>query len=1014
MAAYESTGFALVRTPTLPVEAKNQMFEEGTPSYKSLRMAIAVSSPTLINQMLKHDNTLEDANVTQKMNSYQTRMSLRPTPFGLFAGVALAKFGKSTNLETGGISQVSTRPDMGWLTTLIEKLESDKECRRQLRYFPNAELFSVAERVWVENAVLKNGKRFSSSLVNNEAVSSALTMTKNGLNYNELSRSLAESFRVPLKRAEDLCDELCSSNILVSELRFPLNTVKLFEKFLSSVSQLSGLDELQKNLYSLAEMYESWPNKSDPVKKYSAMCEHANTIQPGSKDVCQVDASILLKGDLVSNRVSKLMAEAAEIFLRLNPPADWLSTYKTQFRWRYPFGREVPLLELLSPRFGLGSPYAIATHQNQVDLVRNKLLISIATRALQQGRTVIELTTKQMEDLQGFQLTTGNTPSSLDLFASIAAASRKDIDDGKFKLVVSNRVGDIGATRSLGRFTSLLGPDSLDLMSSVAELESDPDFIAADIDSWPLHTRHANVSQAPPIRKYIVQTMPSIAYDTRILIPLSEIVIGLENEKFYALWTKDGRKIRVCPAHLLHSSHLSEPARFLMDLAVDGLQHLAPLDWGSAADFPVLPRLEYRNIVIKPAQWNLQELWNSCEDIGNFQSFRMALDLWRKTWHVPTLVQVTKHVQDDNILMLDLDRMDDIYQLWSLTKKFSVMLAQEYIPTSDWHSTDNGHFATELVASFVLKDQARNRPHSLEASRKAKVPIAAPVHLRPPGSEWIYLRLESAFELHNEIIVKLLSLASKLKSKKLIQEWFFIRYHDQKGGHLRVRFRLVSEALALASFKEICCFATELTTSRVCQSFTFETYDREVERYGGASGIAIVESIFAVDSESLPKVISLKNFSDTDPLSIAVLSVNELLTGLGLTVEERITLLSESLPLNYRRTISDGYRSRKVLLCKILSHQDMSGSEIYHDISRILTNDFVALDQLVTQLKVLSQTGELTMPLRFIFDSIVHMHCIRLLGLDRNLEFNVRALLCNTLNSLKAMSEKKVDGLPTT
>lgn len=56
------------------------------------------------------------------LTKYRSRMSHRPTPFGLFAGVGLAGFGPAPAREPVGDGRSVTRPDAAWLDGVLETL----------------------------------------------------------------------------------------------------------------------------------------------------------------------------------------------------------------------------------------------------------------------------------------------------------------------------------------------------------------------------------------------------------------------------------------------------------------------------------------------------------------------------------------------------------------------------------------------------------------------------------------------------------------------------------------------------------------------------------------------------------------------------------------------------------------------------------------------------------------------------------------------------------------------------
>src|SRR6185436_14813110 len=86
--------------------------------------------------------------------------------------------------------------------------------------------------------------------------------------------------------------------------------------------------------------------------------------------------------------------------------------------------------------------------------------------------------------------------------------------------------------------------------------------------------------------------------------------------------------------------------------------------------------------------------------------------------------------------------------------------------------------------------------------------------------------------------------------------WFFVRYADP-DEHLRLRFsgdpaRLSSEVLpALRDLVE-----PLLADGRLLR-FQLDTYEREVERYGGAEGIILAERVFEADSRAVLDIVEL-------------------------------------------------------------------------------------------------------------------------------------------------------------
>jgi lantibiotic biosynthesis dehydratase-like protein len=67
---------------------------------------------------------------------YLVRMRARPTPFGLFAGVAPLRFGDAVEVRWSDHHRVRARPDALWLAEVIDRVEFDPQVLGRLRVVP--------------------------------------------------------------------------------------------------------------------------------------------------------------------------------------------------------------------------------------------------------------------------------------------------------------------------------------------------------------------------------------------------------------------------------------------------------------------------------------------------------------------------------------------------------------------------------------------------------------------------------------------------------------------------------------------------------------------------------------------------------------------------------------------------------------------------------------------------------------------------------------------------------------
>jgi len=186
-----------------------------------------------------------------------------------------------------------------------------------------------------------------------------------------------------------------------------------------------------------------------------------------------------------------------------------------------------------------------------------------------------------------------------------------------------------------------------------------------------------------------------------------------------------------------------------------------------------------------------------------------------------------------------------------------------------------------------------------------------------------------------------------------------------------------------------------------CLRFSFDTYDRELERYGGAEGTAAAESVFAADSRVVAELLRLiqGHALTMDRTMLAVLTVDDLLAALGLDEAERLAWYRAGV--NARQEAGDEYRRRKVPLRQLLGDPvgllaEPGGAEV----ARILAARRGALAPTALRLAELAQRGELSQAPATLYRSYVHLHLNRLVGIDGTAESRVLGLLLRTREGL--------------
>jgi thiopeptide-type bacteriocin biosynthesis protein len=127
---------------------------------------------------------------------------------------------------------------------------------------------------------------------------------------------------------------------------------------------------------------------------------------------------------------------------------------------------------------------------------------------------------------------------------------------------------------------------------------------------------------------------------------------------------------------------------------------------------------------------------------------------------------------------------------------------------------------------------------------------------------------------------------------KFIDKWFFIRYVDTEH-HLRIRFHIINYDFNTIISKTN-KYISPCITSNYISNITFDTYKREIERYG-KNNIEIVENLFFNDSNAIIKIISQFETinAETDRWKLGLLLTDLLLTDFKYDLNKKFEILSK-------------------------------------------------------------------------------------------------------------------------
>lgn len=820
-----------------------------------LREAVHVASGSLSRSLdeLEAGRELSLKKLTSlamSLSRYALRMESRSTPFGLFAGLTTVAVGASATPDDSGTAVRSVGLDGQWLHETVAGWLRDPRIRRRTKVMTN-NLVDVRDgRAWLTWPVAGApdspegaGARQETSVRLTTFVEWVLDRASVPVPFATLLSRAAEDFdghsAVDLER---VLSQLTTSGFLVTSL----TPGKTGGDYWDRVTEAVAPDGGDAALLALPEWDE--PEGSGPGRGRTAWDGALARLREISPDVTpqlRVDLRMPHRPAVPADVLREVEQYASSMW-RIAPEAEprpHLREYRERFKDRYGMGAAVALPDLVDPHRGLGYPRGYAGAAGPGDAVRptatadrRALLGELVQEALNSGPREIRLTDAVLDELSDDSTAQVPLPT-MELCLQVLAKSEQHLRDGDYRLLTPPFTGSWLAGASTARFADLLhtGKDLSVLLRSAAG----PDRITAEVVFAPRAARALNVMQTP------VDLLPfeiplGVYADSRSgrVIDWRDLLVTATPSGLELIWGRTGQRVVPVVAHMLElESGAPDLARLLNDLALSQVKPWHAWRWAGLEALPALPRVTRGRTIVFPMRWKPSR--HMRDHTSSWPEWNAALDAWRERYGVPDEVRV---MHRDRAHTLDLG--DE----WHRKLLRNELMHNEISVYEDlteggtglgWTNGHNNELVVPLVASAEEPAADRSRP---------PVPVRrARKTFHFPGGEWLYARFLVAPQRQNLLIGTHLPRLIRDVSAH-IDNWFFIRYNDPEP-HIRLRMRGRPAELAAHVLPALERHARTLKECGAIASVQLDTYEPEVQRYGGESAIALAEEVFAVDSQ---------------------------------------------------------------------------------------------------------------------------------------------------------------------
>ncbi|MHC5562284.1 lantibiotic dehydratase [Bacillus spizizenii] len=1021
---YTPTDHYMIRVPLVHHDLKNGNSQDIDQLLHDLcndslfREQILVSSKTLyetINTFLQAPDKLKGKkkrNFQQAILKYATRRATRTTPFGLFSSVGIGSFSDKNQLSFNQHSfYKKARVDFEWLYQLIRKLENEYTDR--LSFTLNSACYIKGDRAYLLYST--DGKSEEVSVRATSVFYLINELCGESAAYQEIIRCLIDNYpNTPINKINQYVADLIDKEFLISNLRPPMTVSDQFQYLIAQAESSHIPDELIQACKNIQYQIDAYNRITigEGEHQYLNLIETMNKLIKASSPL-QVDAGLADSSIQLDNETSLAISELASMFTYMASPSakklDHLEKYKNVFLERYGYEREVPLLEMLCSNTGIGAPATYTNPANEFfeetsfaeqfspemkQFFMRKYFESVRKKA------PIQLDDETFHRICNSEIADEEIPLSFELNFFVK------LRNGRVMLYLGPNVGSTRAGKTFGRFSHM--SDSIsDIIKTLHNKEkelTESNAKVCELSIVPNQTRSGNVTRNVSYREKEMSLFTNSALHLHDSVKAEDVLIGINKDHiFYARHKTTGEILSFESNHMFNPLLMTNAVRFLLEISRDGKRKWNDFPWfGIYSDFKYIPEIKYKEIILSCEQWLIYKSDLSMHSNSSIEEVKSAFFEFHRTYELPQTFYI---VNADNRLLIDIenDRTLDVF-FWELKKTDHNQPLQLVAAERDVDALmdrNQNVYSGEIVVPLLRKQP--EKPLYLPVLNA--IEESGTNRIKMPFEDWLFIKLYCKQTREEELIAfEIADFYNQISDQYPVRH-FFMRYRDPKP-HIRLRFNGKAEVL-YSLFPQLLNWLKSLREKGLVSESVITQYEREVERYGGLSLMEAAEQLFCEDSKAVETMIRMHRMKDIEiSKEIAgMVSVIQFLEQFELTFEEQLAFLERNSLQNEYRTEFKKDREMYIEMCNSDRDWDnlkkTSDGRMLHDILKVrkmAAAHYAGLIKTAFDNKdaVYSRIG-----------SVIHLHCNRLFGTDRELE-NKILTLCR--HSLYAQRYQKMNG----
>lgn len=953
-----------------PVQSIRYAYDSTVKEPSILHEGLYLASPEFWQELQrkKQGKGKEDGKMELSFLKYWLRSTTRCTPYGTFAGCTIVDISTAPTsivLRDSDTHRRSLRLDMNYMTDIINALVQMPEVQAQLTFTVNNSLYKTAGAFrYAEYFIENNARSYQLTSVSRSSyLDKILLHAASGTGFKELVNILIQEEQISEEEAMAFVGELLHSQLLIPVLKPAVTGAEPLNQVVERLGMMKGLDLWSDKLKEILTLLQHAEKGVDFYLKIEQKLEQLDLSIKVPRNTVQADLFLNTQSAEINEDIINRIVAQAEDLKGLSRESNnaTLEDFKLKFHQRYE-SASMPLTLVLDADLGIG--YAGMSSSNagagkwiddlviaqgqEADGRRNSDYLQQFSLLkyqewLSEGLDFIEISEAEINTCKN-RAKACQFPNSMFLMGSMMKQNGV-LDKEHFVFDVSS-FGGPSAANLLGRFShGDAGIAALTKAILKKEEEEYPDAIYAEIVHLP-QARTGNILLRPVLRQYEIPYVGLSGADKAYQITVDDLSVAVRNNEII-LWSNRLNK-RVIPrlttAH--NFGYNSLPMyKFLCDLQGQGMAYPNAWDWGNLSELKHLPRVVYKNLILRKAVWKVDE--SQLPDLpGQPGDYSEYFHTFRGKAKMPERVV---YKEGDNELLIDFSEERGIDLLLHYIKRYKKIVLEEFLFTeanSIVHDEYGDPYSNELI--IPLFEEMGDRTDTTKSLNKRTLFVDQDESFLKqdicrsfsPYSEWLYFKIYCGAKSAEGILTHtILPFAEDGIRLQLFEKFFFVRYEDEGGIHFRIRFFNADIEKQLPLYKQFMLAIQAFIADGTIHRVVLDTYNRELERYEPAL-MENTETLFYHDSLAVLRFLNLLNGVEDGEryrMLFALRGIDILLSDFMLSIEQKSALLKKlqgSFFLEFganpalQKQLNDRYRKHQTFFT---SHLDAS-KDLEHEI----------------------------------------------------------------------------------